>query len=33
MFDGAGVAAQADFGHAEIKRSGRNALNARNIDV
>jgi hypothetical protein len=34
MFDGAGIAAQADFGHAEMKRSGRshNALNSRNID-
>jgi hypothetical protein len=35
MFDGTGVAAQADFGTAEVKRSGRshNALYVRNIDV
>jgi hypothetical protein len=35
MFNGTGVAAQADFGHAEVKRSGRshNGLYARDIDV
>jgi len=35
MFDGTGVAAQVNFGVAEVKRSGRsyNAPYARNIDV